>query len=218
MLKTGNKKQLVLLGMSTLFIVATLALAACSAPASSSSSSAASSSAMSAAASALVVDEAAKTVSFPAVATGYTGESSIHFLVNENGSNADKAHFLTTVTSRELYDALESIGATHGDNIAIDDTEGTIEGSDLDLSIEFDNKTYSPSELVEGEQGRASKPRFGGNIDINEEYATGCLFCLESCSLGITSDSAYEYTEPETFAPTDNMPAAGTEVMVTYAL
>ena len=166
----------------------------------------------------IVVDKAAKTVSLPAVATGYNGESSIHFLVNEKGSNAQAAHFTTAVTSRELFDALESIGATHGDNIALDDKGGIIEGSDLKMTVEFDGKSFTPSDLVEGAKGLPCKARFGGNIDINEEYATGCLFCLESCSLGITSNAAYEYTEPEDFVPTANMPAAGTAVTVTYAL
>lgn len=166
----------------------------------------------------LVVDTNAKTVKFPAVATGYTGESSIHFLVNDKGGNAGVAYFTSAITSRELFDALEQIGGTHGDNIAVSDTGGTIEGSDLKLTISFDGKDFSPSDLVAGKDNRAAQPRFGGNIDLNEEYATGCLFCLESCSLGITSNAAYEYIEPMEFAPTSNMPAAGTNVIVTYAL
>ncbi len=170
------------------------------------------------AASGIVVDAAAKTVTIPAVATGNTGESSIHFLVNQDGGNAGKAHFTTAVTPRELYDALESIGAEHGDNIALDDKGGTIEGSDIKMTIAFDGKEFIPSELVAGADGRTSQPRFGGNIEPNEEMGTGCMFCLESCSLGITSDAAYEYTEPMEFTPTADMPAAGTEVTFTLAL
>ena len=206
-----------------LLFVAALALtliAGCSGGQASSSSAAASSdaAASSEAASGIVVDTAAKTVTLPAVATGNTGESSIHFLVNENGGNAGKAHFTTAVTPRELYDALESIGAKHGDNIALDDKGGTIEGSDLKMTIAFDGKEFIPSDLVAGADGRTSQPRFGGNIGPNEEKGTGCMFCLESCSLGITSDAAYEYTEPMEFTPTADMPAAGTEVTFTLAL
>lgn len=54
------------------------------------------------------------------------------------------------------------------------------------------------------------------NIDINEQYGTGCLFCLESCSLGITSDSAYQYCEPMEFTLTHKRPAAGTKVTIVY--
>ena len=166
----------------------------------------------------IVVDEAAKTVTIPATATGYSGESSIHFLVNENGSNAEKAYFTTAVTNHELFDALESLGATHGDNIAVEDTEGTIEGSDLKIEVIVDGTSYAPSDLVAGADARPDQPRFGGNIELNDEYGTGCLFCMESCSLGITSNAAYEYTEPMEFTPTDNMPAAGTPVTVVYTV
>ena len=165
-----------------------------------------------------VYDADAKTVTIPAVATGYNGESSIHFLVNENGSNAEKAHFTTAVTNHELFDALESLGATHGDNIAVEDTEGTIEGSDLKIEVIVDGASYAPADLVAGADPRPDQPRFGGNIDLNDEYGTGCLFCMESCSLGITSNAAYEYTEPMEFTPTDNMPAANTPVTIVYTV
>ncbi len=190
-----------------------------------SASSATSSSASSATATSgtanevgLVVDTQAKTVTFPATSTGHDGESSIHFLVSESGSNAGVAHFTTPVTSRELYDALEQIGGTHGDNIALEDTGGTIEGSDLKMTIAFDGKEFDPGELVAAADNRPCQVRFGGNIEPNEEVGTGCLFCMESCSLGITSNAAYEYTEPAEFAPTSNMPAAKTDVTITYAL
>ena len=223
-----NKKIL----LATLSLVAALMLAACGgAPAQSDSSAASSAAADSSAAAAtsatdaaagtasgIVVDEAAKTVTLPAVANAEPAESSIHILVNEKGSNAEVAHFLSPVTSRELYDALESIGAKHGDNIALEDTSGTIEGSDLQVTFEFDGKSYSPSDLVEGDAGRAAQMRFGGNIGPNEEVGTGCLMCLESCSLGIVSNAAYQYIEPETFTRTVDFPAEGTAVTVTFAL
>ncbi len=200
-------------------VMALFALAGCSSNSASTDTEAESTDAAATAATeGVVVDEAAKTVTFSATATGFDAESSIHFLVNENGSNAEKAFFTTTATNHDLFDALESLGATHGDNIAVEDTGGTIEGSDLKIEIIVDGTSYAPNELVAGSDLRPDQPRFGGNIDLNDEYGTGCLFCMESCSLGITSNAAYEYCEPMEFAPTDNMPAAGTEVTVVYTV
>ena len=169
-------------------------------------------------ASGITVDEQAKSISFPATATGYADGGSIHFLVNQEGSNAAKAYFTAAVTTREVYDALESIGATHGDNLTVEDADGIIEGSDLLITVNVDGTDYIPSDLVAGADNRESAPRFGGNVDANEDAATGCIYCTESCPLGITSDSAYQFKEPIEFAPTDAMPAAGTEVTVTMTL
>lgn len=164
------------------------------------------------------IDEAAKTVTLNATTNGTPAENSIHFLVNKDGSNAENAYFTTGVTARELYDALEEIGGEHGDNIALDDTEGTIEGSDLDIKVIVDGNEYTVEELVAGSEDRVAQPRFGGNIDANEEVGTGCLFCRESCSLGIMSDAAYQYCEPAEFAATDKMPEGGTEVTIVITL
>ena len=201
---------------------ATLALAAgvmfgCSSNSSDTAATEDAATESTAADAALVVDEAAKTVTIQATATGNAGPS-IHFLANEGGGNADKAYFTTTATPQELYDALETLGAEHGDNIAVEDTEGTIEGSDLDLIVEVDGKQFTPIDLLESTDPRPTKARFGGNIDANTEYGTGCMFCMESCSLGITSDSSYEYQEPVEFTAGADMPAAGTAVTVVYTL
>lgn len=60
--------------------------------------------------------------------------------------------------------------------------------------------------------------RFGGNIDVNQKLATGCVMCLESCPAGITSNAAYQYQEKITFGPSDKMPEIGKHVIVTFTV
>ena len=56
----------------------------------------------------MVVNEEAKTISMNILSTGYD-ESTIHAIVNEEGSNADKTLFTTTAATKDFYDALNSL-------------------------------------------------------------------------------------------------------------
>lgn len=165
----------------------------------------------------LVVNEAEKTVQIQAVATGNT-DSSVHLLVNESGSNVKSAFFTTEVSTKEFYDALVQLGGIPGNNIALDASGGNILGTGLDVTISVNGEDYDSYDLINASEKRDMDVRFGGNIELNQEYATGCLLCMESCSLGITSDSAYEYCEEMEFVPSDKMPEEGTEVTFTFKL
>lgn len=164
---------------------------------------------------ALVIDEATKTITVQAVATAQT-DSSIHLLVNEDGGNADKSFFVTEATSMEFYRALVELNAIPGNNIPLDAKSGTILGSGLEVTITVDGKEYDPYDLITASEKREMDVRFGGNIAVNQEYSTGCLLCMESCSAGVASDAAYEYCEEITFTPSDAMPKEGTEVTFTF--
>lgn len=166
---------------------------------------------------ALTVDEAAGTITIQATATGNT-ESSIHLLVNGSGSNAESAFFTTEASTMDFYDALVQLGGIPGNNIPVEAESGTILGSGLDVSISVDGTDYGTYDLITASEEREMDMRFGGNIALNQEYATGCLLCMESCSVGIASDAAYEYNEPIEFTPSDSMPEEGTEVTFTLTL
>ena len=163
---------------------------------------------------ALTVDEASKTITVQATATGNT-ESSIHLLVNESGSNAKSAFFTTEASTMDFYDALVELGGIPGNNIPVDAESGTILGSGLDVSITVDGTEYDTYDLITASEEREMDMRFGGNVALNQEYATGCLLCMESCSVGIASDAAYQYNEPIEFTPSDSMPEEGTDVTFT---
>lgn len=163
---------------------------------------------------AILINEAEKTIEIQAVSTGKT-DSSIHLLVNEDGSNAESSYFTTKVSTKELYDAIVQLGGVPGNNIKLDAADGTILGSGLNVTISVDENDYDVYDLIEASETRDVDMRFGGNVQLNQEYATGCLMCMESCSLGIVSDAAYEYCEEMEFIPNDNMPEEGTEVTFT---
>lgn len=165
----------------------------------------------------MVVDEAAGKISMNALSTGYS-ESTIHAVVSEDGGNADKTLFTTPASTKDFYDALKKLGAEDGNNIALDDADGTIEGTTLDVNVEIGTENCSFADLFTASEERKMEMRFGGNIDVNQELATGCVMCLESCPAGITSNAAYQYQEKITFGPSDKMPEKGTHVIVTFTV
>ena len=77
--------------------------------------------------------------------------------------------------------------------IALDDPDGIIEGTGLDVNVEIGTENCSFADLFTASEERDMDMRFGGNLEVNQEYATGCIMCLESCPAGITSNAAYQY-------------------------
>ena len=57
------------------------------------------------------------------------------------------------------------------------------------VSIQVDGTDYDTYDLITASEEREMDMRFGGNVALNQEYATGCLLCMESCSVGIASDA-----------------------------
>ena len=166
---------------------------------------------------AIVIDKDAKTITINASSTGFKDDS-IHFLVNKDGKNAGKSRFITEATPTQVHDALEQIGATPGNNIKLEDETGTIEGSDLKVVVRLDGNDYDPMDFISASDTRPLQVRFGGNKEANEKAGTGCIFCLESCPLGIISNASYAFQEPIKFEANSQLPAAGTTVQFVISL
>lgn len=47
--------------------------------------------------------------------------------------------------------------------------------------------------MIVDSNGKKLDMRFGGNLTVVEEKKTGCLVCLDSCSVGIVSNVIYIY-------------------------
>jgi ferredoxin len=77
-------------------------------------------------------------------------------------------------------------------------------------------------EAIRDGNGKPLTIRFGGNLATALEMKTGCLMCLDSCPVGITSNATYTYGAIETrkeAALTGNkdvLPPDGTLVVVTF--
>ncbi len=59
------------------------------------------------------------------------------------------------------------------------------------MVIPGQNQILGLNDILEDSSGKGFRIRFGGNRQRAVEEQTGCLTCLESCPIGITSNAAY---------------------------
>ncbi len=176
----------------------------------------------------LVIDKENKQVRvYAEVNRKWVTEPTRHGVVTAAGSNGDKAIFKAGGDALEFHQALVDIGAAPGDNVKKDSPAGTaVEGSALDITVSWDDQEYAIADLVvaSGElKDNGIAPKFGGNYDFQSEVKTGCLFCLDSCAAGITSNSAigwksFDSGKIEFRGNGDVLPADGTAVVITWTL
>ncbi len=145
-------------------------------------------------ASPLVVDKEAKTIKvYAEVNRKYVTEPTRHGVVWEGGSNGDKAIFKAFAPVMDIYDALIELGAKPGDNVKATSPKGTkAEGTQLQYTVSWDGNSYDINDLVASTGklgGKPLLPKFGGNKAFQNEKKTGCIFCLDTCAAGITSNA-----------------------------
>jgi len=122
---------------------------------------------------------------------------STHFgIVFKDGKLADKALFRAYATPSQLYDALYVIGMKQGDNLTEDSRGKHAEGDPLDVSLIWPglNREFPLKNILTDSGGKGFDIRFGGNKRASALENSGCLTCLESCWVGITSNAAYPMT------------------------
>ncbi len=145
----------------------------------------------------LTVDKAKGTITFLAEVNGkYFMLPSRHFAVFKDGSNGDKSIFRSLADHTSFYKALKAIGGKAGENMTLKNKEKTkVEGDMLDITVTWKGagRVYSIDEVVNESNGRPITIRFGGNLERAIKKNTGCLICLDSCPVGIASNSSYTY-------------------------
>jgi hypothetical protein len=180
----------------------------------------------------MVVDKVKKEVIIPAEVNGkYFTEGTRHGVVFKDGSNGEKAVLRGLSSEKEFHDALVAIGAKPGNNVTMenmkaDATNGvSVDGSKLNVFVTWEgsNKEIPFADIIKATEKRPMDIRFGGNLENAKEYNTGCILCLDSCAVGITSDAAYptgttqnkvvDFNGDETVLPKD-----GTKVSVIFRL
>lgn len=181
---------------------------------------------------ALQVNKDKKEVIIKAEVNGkYFTEPTRHGVVFKDGSNGEKAILRGLSSQTDFYDALLSIGATPGNNLTMDHmkadkTNGVaVQGSRLDVFVTWEglDKEIPFEDIVKASEGRPIDVRFGGNLENAKEYKTGCILCLDSCAVGITSNAAYPTGTTQNNVVTFNgdqsvLPQDGTEVSVIFRL
>lgn len=173
---------------------------------------------------AIVVDKDNKEVRIKAeVNSKYFTETTMHAIAYKDGGNGEKALLKGLVDEKTFYQALVDIGGNPGDNLTLDDVGKNVEGDKLDVTITWDglDKEIPFSDVITSTDPRTMDIRFGGNLEAAKKYSSGCILCLTSCPVGITSDSSYAFGEDDTvdfFGNGDVLPEDGTIVTVIFRL
>lgn len=179
-----------------------------------------------------VVNKEKKEIIMPAEVNGkYFTESTRHGVVYKGGSNGEKSILRGLTDEKEFHQALLDIGATPGDNVKADDMNTkdtpsvTVEGSKLDVFVTWEGagKEIPFADIVKASEERPADFRFGGNLEGAKAKNTGCVLCLDTCAVGITSDAAYpagttQQKLVDFFGDESVLPKDGTRVDVIFRL
>jgi hypothetical protein len=151
-------------------------------------------------------------------------------VVYHGGELSDKAILSAFCTPGEFHAALMQIGARPGINLTPDQAGAFVQGDELSVSAFRPdlNKSFSLADIFFDQTGKGFHIRFGGNLERADKEKTGCITCLESCPVGITSNAAYPAisSSKRFFSPNslfkgrlENLPAqAGSPVILIYQL
>ena len=173
----------------------------------------------------LNVDFKEHSVSILAYYNGKHPEPTHHGIVSRTGKLYRKAFFVSYADPKAFHDALLKAGFAPGKNMTMDNMEKTfVKGDLLDVSVSWKGgkRTYGLDELIRDNTGKPFAVRFGGNRNLAVKKNTGCLLCLDSCPVGITSNSNYTYgaidsrRDVKFTAATEGMPPDGTPVVIKF--
>ncbi len=127
-----------------------------------------------------------------------------HFLVWDDGRASHEALFTTTVSDSQFVAALMKISATPGNNLSLDAWDKRhdakhpapqmrITGTPIKISILWEkaNKEIAVSELLDDSDGKGFDFRFGGNLEHQHHWHSGCVVCLYSCPGSKVGNAAY---------------------------
>lgn len=174
----------------------------------------------------LVVSKEEKEVKITAIVNGkYFTEATRHGVVAIGGSNAEKSVLRGEANEIDFHEALMEIGAKPGDNVKLEDMSKGIkvDGEKLDVFVTWKGlgKEIPFNDIIKASDERDMDVRFGGNLVAAKEKKTGCILCLDSCAVGITSNSSYETGASKTvqfFGNPDVLPKDGTRVTVIFRI
>lgn len=146
----------------------------------------------------LVIDEKGKRVLiYTEVHEMNVHQYNVHWgVVFKDGRFNDRAILRSYANHLDFYDALIKIGAKPGNNLNKDTIGQYVEGSTLEVKATWPGlgKELSLSEIFEDTSGKGFHIKFGGNRKASQEQNTGCITCLESCWISITSNAKYPQT------------------------
>lgn len=180
----------------------------------------------------LEVNKEAREISMPAEVNGkYFNEPTRHGVVFLAGSNGEKSVLRGLSDEKQFYAALVSIGGVPGDNVTLEDMKAgpdngkSVEGSKLNVFVKWDgsNGEIPFKDIIKTNVDRPMDIRFGGNLQAANKANTGCVLCLDSCAVGITSNASYptgttQNKLAEFYGNKEILPTDGTRVTVIFRM
>jgi hypothetical protein len=146
----------------------------------------------------LIIDEKGKRVLiYTEVNEMNVHQSNVHWgVVFKDGKFQDRAILRSYANQLDFHDALIKIGAKPGNTLTKDTIGKDVEGDTLDVKATWPalGKELSLNDIFIDEKGKGFKIKFGGNRKASEEKNTGCITCLESCWISISSNANYPQT------------------------
>jgi hypothetical protein len=146
----------------------------------------------------LIIDEKGKRVLiYTEVHEMNVHQWNVHWgVVFKDGRFQDRAILRSYANQLDFHDALMKIGAKPGNNLNKDTIGQYVEGDTLDVKATWPGlgKELSLNEIFVDEKGKGVNIKFGGNRKASEEQKTGCITCLESCWISISSNLNYPQT------------------------
>ncbi|HEY3277749.1 MAG TPA: YdjY domain-containing protein [Syntrophorhabdaceae bacterium] len=114
-------------------------------------------------------------------------------VVYKDGELADKAILKAFCTPLAFHDGLVQIGARPGNDLAAGSEGSSTTGERLIVTASLPGvgDEIPLGRIFRDSGGKDFVIRFGGNRKAAREEGTGCIMCLESCWVGITSNAAY---------------------------
>jgi hypothetical protein len=171
------------------------------------------------------VDEKAKSLSVLAEVNGkYFLQATRHGLVFKDGKNGEKSVLRALGDHKSFHEGLIKLGFKAGNNMTMDNAATTfVQGDPLEVTVSWEGakKEYRLDEVIKDSNGKPLLIKFGGNLESALKYNTGCLICLDSCPVGITSNASYtmgaieKRNEVSFTGIKEVLPPDGTQVVVT---
>jgi len=174
----------------------------------------------------LVVDKDKKEIRMETeVNAKYFTESTRHGVVFKDGSNGEKSALRGLVSQFDFHQALLDIGAKPGNNLKMEDMKKSVAvaGDKLNVFVTWEGlgSEIPFSDIIKSSDPKPMDVRFGGNLESAKTKNTGCVLCLDSCAVGITSNASYATGASNTVKFYGNekvLPKDGTRVTVIFKL
>ena len=156
--------------------------------------------------------------------------TSRHFIIDSDGFNTGKSIITSYAPASEIYAKMIEAGFAAGDRdqeeFTLEEGETLAEGEAIKVTLTWagQEEPVDMKDAVVLSDG--SRPdidiHFHGNYANFQKNYSGCVCCLDSCYVGITSNAKYgflnvEKDDPSILGDASVLPADGEVVMITFS-